>query len=640
MVSKSSLMFMANFDSPTKVLREHFTGRQRRRAARIWRKRRLDEFHSSISEDAGAGAIRGLMAGLAWVFTSGILLTLTPIWTLGFGSGQSDPLWLTLTVNVVLIALPIALVVGTLLGWRLAVVSAREVVLGHYSLAGSVRRNWMVRGVLSIPAIVFLIVFLILGEILLAVFDINMSWPKILFDFATESVVGSLIFYGVMAVFFVCAVLLVAWILAVPTGMIAQANWALSGAGLRDHRDSRWRWGWAIVSNLALTALTIAAAFSAYWLFVESVASGMLWDEFMGRSSIKGYYFTAAAIYGLVAIMMLVAFVAVVVNIGGLERGILPFDDFLGVERARSWAGRAAALAVLAGTVLWYETMYGVRDTVPIWARSETVANLACGASREFEVRFGRASPDSHYMRLNLPPQIGANANRVSLVELSLETDPGAVDFWAIGQEILGQPLVIIPRGTGSVAWLTAHRAGFGDEERAFNLRALRRCIDVRDDTPLVLTTGEPMLTVMTLDPDLNNTTEGRWVWTGAIKVSVDLKYPDEKIQELEIRPISRQPFPANSTQNEPTARVSFRFVEQTGGLGGLEDGMSIRFVDGAVAFDPHDYMDRTSFALRKVGPWQLNVTITAGPRRLSTRDPLQNKPQKPMVFIAYIGVR
>ena len=62
--------------------------------------------------------------------------------------------------------------------------------------------------------------------------------------------------------------------------------------------------------------------------------------------------------------------------------------------------------------------------------------------------------------------------------------------------------------------------------------------------------------------------------------------------------------------------------------------------VDGAGSLHSRYSPKTASFTVKEAGTWQLNVTITARRGLLPTRGQLQDESQKPMIFIAYIGVR
>ncbi len=442
--------------APKLKLKGIFTRRQLWRAGRIWRRRQRREFRDQIYKHGGPGALHGLFAGLAWMLTNAIVLTLFPVWTFGFFDEAPGGLWwLTAFSWTIFPVFPCALAFGALIGWRLGIVSAKDAVYRRFSIAGTLWRSWIVR--------VLLLVFVM---IMLAILE-GMGLGVI---FYREAEIELLTFVALLTSFLLES-LIITVVLLLLLGKSAQAIIFLSSAS-SGRSSTPITWASVLLASLAVTSVWIILIFSAMPLTSIHERSENL------------YALYALALEAAIAFILFIAFVFAVVLMDGVQRNVLPFISFLKPSSpARNTTSTLLSVGCIVVGMIWFSGMYGLKDTIPLIADTRWVNVPSEGASEEIPVRFGPGVPDAAYLslgarradedcrpfyvvRVATPADLEA-ATTSSGFSLIVEEKNVPRDDWAI----------VIPAPNARVN-LKAHHSGVSRNDRYLRIATDAGCIE------------------------------------------------------------------------------------------------------------------------------------------------------------------
>ena len=329
----------------------------RRRGKATFEKRVLKKHRNDIHERGKAGALAGLLAGLAWAFTVGIGLTLLFMWALAGGRE-----WIMILSTAMGTILPIALALGTWSGYSSARKAARAAATGTEG-------QWF--RVLVKPGVYFWILFGVSSLIFMLIFK--------------GADIGENLGFGGM-------ILLWIFLAAAAGGVSVGFLYALIAGYLRAIQNCVWPgvhryniWFWAFISSVGIPLFVPALMLTVQGYGLSSFTDNL----FFG--ALSNFVFFLAVIGGpLFSFLVFTISAALAVS---AEK--VPMGRTKGIKKNAQRISRAITILSFLGFAVWFGWMYGF-DTIPFRPFAHAIAPMP---AQEIKLasKLGPGIPDTDY---------------------------------------------------------------------------------------------------------------------------------------------------------------------------------------------------------------------------------------------------
>lgn len=341
----------------------------RRRAARAHHRRQQRAHRELIDARSRAGALEGLLGGVAWTATVWVVLATIGFWVVL----EIEVSWLFFVGSSAGFALAVALIAGAFLGWRL---SARSGIFA----ARNTKTTWyrLIVGSFAYHAILFPLAFWI---------AVVLADELVLTQEVVEK--GRAAYLGAVATY--CIVLPVVLTLAVVRCVALAAH--LARPAITSCRSAAKVWGWSALASLGLGLLIPIAIHASLFLGTRSVFdSGGVPGLFIGA------YFFVWFLFPLLSFLVFVSCASLARSESRVQIESSEYTTAASISGRRS----RSVLFCLLGLglfVSWFVFFYGV-GAVPIKPARPLPEP---GSVDVVSARLGPGIPGVVYLRLKPP---------------------------------------------------------------------------------------------------------------------------------------------------------------------------------------------------------------------------------------------
>lgn len=514
-------------------LRRHFTGRQLRAAAKRARQRIFNRHADDIRASARFGAFSGMLGGLVWTATTGLLGLCVYVWVVGeFFGGQH---WLQTVISGLLTTLPFALAFGALIGWRISVAAVRNALGGSTDVFHAIRRSMTLYSLIIVIVLVGTAVTteVVFGINLAAKMgfqvsqdtrdDLSVGWTAFLvsggqsnslLDFLYTS-----LFYLIISALFAVPVLLVVGLISKTIDPMLAYLGTASSAG--------WVvWLWGLLTCLA-------------WLLVIALAVWTIAPGWFGGSEWMMFWFVIGP--GFAATVSFAAFIIAIALAQNRRHGLIGSTPVTG-RTAWNRASRGAFVVGLVGSAFWFHWLFGIHDTVPLWPSRHVAESRACGHELRVPVTLEAHRPDTDYLHIDYGNWSGERAP--AAMELNIDRALASRIRFE-GSQIAESGTILAPPHVPSIRVVASNidsldLAGPGFRSGAGDLVLTHRCV-LEESELGGLAAGNWQLVNIVLEPVSERARAGALAWEQVLTGQFNLRGSGEQRYGLVVVPTDQQ---------------------------------------------------------------------------------------------------